>query len=110
MIKNKKIITSLTGLVFTSFLVLFLHSELNLFCDHNDICTDVDLCLIIDNATIASDNNIDLLQHSVNIDFCVQELPIDYFYHIFYSTLYICTFLDKISNCMVFLQYIILLI
>ena len=37
-------------LILSALVFLFIHSETNLFDEHNDDCKDLDLCLILDKA------------------------------------------------------------
>jgi hypothetical protein len=111
MIQNRKIVIFLAGLVFTAFFILFIHSELELFCNHNDICEDVDLCLIVDSATNAYDNDINNLQllfinHYFHSQSLINDVPLNFFRTI----PNLLRFSDNMINCTLSFQFIILLI
>jgi len=65
-IKNK--IKLITGLILIVFITLFLHSEVELFHHHSEICESIDFCLLVNTTTTnnLSFKNIIKEQNSVN--------------------------------------------
>jgi hypothetical protein len=54
--EKRKILSIVAGLIIFVITLLFLHSETNLFDHHTEECQNIDLCLILQNASF--DNHV----------------------------------------------------
>ena len=78
--RKKGILRYIAGLILTVIVVLFLHSETNLFDEHTDSCKSIDLCLILDKANLDNHHNF---KNSIKIihdtfQVCFDQIIFDY--------------------------------
>lgn len=62
---NRSILRFIAGLILTVLTILFVHSEIDFFCEHTEECKTVDICLILDKVNFDNHHSfIDLLKLS----------------------------------------------